>query len=223
VTTAESTGLKITSISVQAKNKNRVNVFVNGKYRFSVDIFQVSELGLKVGKAFSPDQLNNIETEGQYSKLYSRALEYSLVRPRSRKEMRDYLWKKTLDKKYRAKSGEVVVRPGLPVEVTNRVLDRLVEKGYVNDESFACWWVECRNQTKGASRRKLQSELLAKGINHDLIEKALAEANRNDREEILKIIAKKQKRYPDKKKFVAYLVRQGFSYDDVQSALDDFK
>jgi regulatory protein len=44
------------------------------------------------------------------------------------------------------------------------VFERLVEKGYVDDEKFARFWVENRNQTKGASRRKLEAELRAKGF-----------------------------------------------------------
>jgi regulatory protein len=35
-----------------------------------------------------------------------------------------------------------------------------------------------------------------------------------------KIIAKKRSRYPDDKKLMQYLARQGFSYDDIKKALD---
>ena len=43
-------------------------------------------------------------------------------------------------------------------------------------------------------------------------------------EEIQKIIAKKAKKYADEKKLVAYLARQGFSYDEIKRALskDEF-
>ena len=217
----EQSGLsKITGISVQAKNKNRVNVSVDGKYRFSLDIFQVGELGIKVGKEVSEKELLAIESEGQFSKLYMRALEYCMMRPRSTKEMRDYLWKKTLSKKYKTRTGDIKDRPGVAPALTERVLTRLIEKEYVNDESFARWWVEYRNQTKGASLRKLQAELAAKGISRDIAEKIFADSSRNDDDELQKVIAKKQKRYPDQQKFMAYLLRQGFSYDSVKRALD---
>lgn len=80
--------MRITSISVQARDPNRVNVSIDGKYRFSLDVFQVSELGLKVGTELSEDRVSELEAESQFGKLYARALEYTMIRPRSVKEMR---------------------------------------------------------------------------------------------------------------------------------------
>ncbi|HCR55918.1 TPA: recombination regulator RecX, partial [Candidatus Saccharibacteria bacterium] len=42
--------MKITDISLQAKNKDRVNVSVDGTYAFSLDVYQVGELGVRVGR-----------------------------------------------------------------------------------------------------------------------------------------------------------------------------
>ena len=87
--------MKITDISLQTRDKNRVNVSVDGKYRFSLDVFQVGELGIKVGREYTDDELTELEDESQFGKLYARAMEYCLARPRSVKELRDYLWRKT--------------------------------------------------------------------------------------------------------------------------------
>lgn len=38
--------MQITAITAQQKDKNRVNVMVDGKYRFSLDVFQYADLGL---------------------------------------------------------------------------------------------------------------------------------------------------------------------------------
>jgi regulatory protein len=99
------------------------------------------------------------------------------------------------------------------------VLDKLQHKGYVDDEKFARWWVENRNQTKGTSLRKLSAELRAKGVGGEVIEVILADSERSDEDELAKIIAKKHAKYPDEQKLIAYLARQGFRYDDIQSAL----
>lgn len=214
--------MKITNISVQAKNKDRVNISVDGKYRFSLDIFQVGELGVKVGKEYSEEELAEIETESEFGKLYSRALEYSLSRPHSAKEVRDYLWRKTRDTKVRnRKSGEISTRQGVSQESVDRTFNRLVERGYVNDEKFARFWIENRNLTKGTSLRKLTMELRAKGVNQEIITELLAESNRSDTSELQKIIAKKRRRYDDEQKLMQYLARQGFSYDDIKSALQE--
>ena len=207
--------MKITGISAQVKDKNRVNIMVDAKYRFSLDIFQLVELGIRVGNEYEERELDDLEQESQFGKLYARALEYCLMRPHSAKEVRDYLYRKTRDT--RTKTGDV--KKGVSAALTSRVYDRLVEKGYIDDEKFTRYWVENRNLTKGTSRRKLEAELRAKGVDSTIISSQLEETGRSDDTELLKIIAKKQKRYPDQQKFMQYLARQGFSYDDIKQAL----
>lgn len=207
--------MKVTGLTAQQKDKNRVNVMVDGKYRFSLDIFQVADLGIRVGKDYTEQELVELETESQFGKTYARALEYCLTRPHSAKEVRDYLYRKTRDT--RTKTGGI--KKGVSPEITARVFDRLVEKGYVNDEKFARYWIENRNLTKGASRRKLTAELRAKGVESSIVERLLAESPRSDEDELQKIIAKKRGRYADERKFMQYLARQGFSYDDIKRAL----
>ncbi len=245
--------MKITAISAQARNPDRVNVSVDGKYRFSLDIAQVVELGVKVGREYSEEELAELETESQFGKLYARALEYCLMRPHSAREVRDYLQRKTRPKKilkhisYRkgstfaresergdrsregssaVDSGErlvdrnrIVEIAGVSQPVADRVYARLLQKGHIDDERFARYWVENRNQAKGASRRKLQAELRAKGVEPSIIDAALAATDRSDEDELAKIIAKKRAKYPDDQKFMQYLARQGFSYDDIKTAL----
>lgn len=209
--------MKITAITAQQKNNNRVNIMVDAVYRFSLDIFQVSELGIRVGKEYTEQELVELETESQFGKLYGRALEYCMMRPHSAKEVRDYLYRKTRDS--RTKTGEV--KKGISPEVTARVFSRLEEKGYVDDQKFARFWIENRNLTKGTSLRKLTAELRSKGVSQSIIEKFLSDSDRSDDDELKKMIAKKQKRYPDQQKLMQYLARQGFQYDDIKQALSD--
>lgn len=214
--------MKITAFTMQKQDPNRVNVMVDGKFRFSLDVFQIADLGIKVGKEYDEKQLAELETESQFGKLYGRALEYCLMRPHSSREVRDYLYRKTLSKKYKSKrTGEVLERPGVGQAVTVRVFDRLVEKGYIDDEKFARYWVENRNQKKGISLRKLHAELQAKGVSSDIIDQQLAVGERSDNDEIRKIVARKRRQYPDEQKLLQYLVRQGFRYDDSKAALSE--
>lgn len=209
----------VTAISAQAKNADRVNVSIDGAYRFSLDIFQVSELGIKIGKEYSEEELLEIENESQFGKLYARALEYCLMRPHSAREVRDYLWRKTRVAKYKSRDGTLKERAGVSQELTERVFERLQEKGYIDDQRFATFWVEYRNQTKGSSLRKLTNELRAKGVPSLIIDDVVQSSERNDHDELSKVIAKKAARYPDRQKLTQYLVRQGFRYDDVKEAV----
>ncbi len=207
---------KITALKVQVRDKSRVNVYVDGSYSFSLDITQVADLGIKTGNTYTQEQLSELENESQYGKLYTRALEYALTRPRSKKEMRDYLYRKT--RNTRTKEG--AIRKGVSPELTIRVFDRLEAKGYIDDEKFARFWVENRNVRKGSSMRRLASELGAKGISTSVVEEVLQATERSDLDELHKMIQKKSKRYDDEKKLIAYLARQGFRYDDIKEALN---
>jgi len=214
--------VKITSLTIQQRDPNRVNVMVDGKYRFSLDVFQVGDLGIKVGKEYSEQELADLEIESQFGKFYVRTLEYCLMRPHSAREVRNYLYRKTRTTKVKSRrTGELKERPGVSQAVADRVYDRLTEKGYIDDEKFTHYWVENRNLTKGTSRRKLQAELQQKGVERAIIERYLAESGRSDRDELQKTIAKKRAKYPNEQKFIQYLARQGFSYDDIKSALNN--
>ena len=213
--------MKITNISIQVRDKNRVNVSVDGKYRFSLDVFQLVDLGVRVGREYTEEELVALEEEAQFGKLYGRALEYSMTRPRSIREMGDYLWKKTRPSKRRSpKTGEIIERPGVSQNIADRVLQRLIDKGYLDDEKFARFWVDNRFARKGISQRRLSLELSQKGLDKETIEQAFRESSRSDDSELVKIVNKKRARYPDRQKFIQYLMRQGFGYDAVVAAID---
>ena len=210
----------ITALTAQVQNADRVNVFIDGKYDFSLDVAQVVDCGVKVGRMLTEAELTELRHEGEFGKLYARALEYTLMRPHSAREIRDYLQRKTLPRKYKQrKTGTLVEKPGASLAVVQRVFARLEQRGYVDDEVFAQWWVENRHQSKGVSRRKLEAELRAKGVAPEVINQALAQSRRTDEDELAKVIAKKRSRYPDEQKLIAYLLRQGFAYDDIRAAL----
>lgn len=187
---------KITDLKQGVKNPNRVNVFVNSKYEFSLDVTQVVDFKIKIGMEISPEQLSEYKKVSEFGKLYQRTLEWVLVRPRSEKETADYLCKKIYEKK-------------LDKEYINKIIERLKEKRYLDDSAFARWYVENRFVKKGVSQKRLKMELMKKGISAESVNEVLGV--RDDGEEILKIIAKKRAKYTDEK-LIQYLCRQGFSW-----------
>ena len=75
---------------------------------------------------------------------------------------------------------------------------------------------------KGTSVRRLKLELAQKGIENDIVERLIAENIRSDDEELQKIIVKKRRKYADdEQKLIAYLVRQGFAYEDIKRTLSE--
>ena len=217
---------RVTDIKAAVHDQNRVNIYLDDKFFCSLDISQVVDFRLKIGKEISAEEKEQLKHASDFGKFYARALEYALIRPRSSKEIHDYLQKKTLSRKVHVKNrktGEYQIKEkkGYDKSLIPLVFARLEERGYIDDERFAHLWVENRNVSKGTSIKKLRQELQQKGINHQIIEQVLSESNRNDDDELRKIITKKRAKYPDEQKFIQYLLRAGFNYSDILDALSE--
>lgn len=191
---------KITDLKQGVRNPDRVNVYVNEKFLCSLDIAQVVDFGIKIGREISLERMEELKKASEFGKLYQRTLEWVLVRPRSEKECRDYLYKKIFEKK-------------LDKIYINRIVEKLKVKKYLDDYRFAEYYVENRFVKKGASMKRLKMELIKKGVSKEIIEEVLVDSERNDKDEILKIIIKKRAKYPEDEKLISYLCRQGFQYD----------
>ena len=156
------------------------------------------------------------------------------MRPRSIKETRDHLLmrlaKSEIDNKIRAENHEraeadpefrklarerrikTTVRETFTKDDTEKVIERLIDKGYLDDRKFAEWYIENRFTAKGVSQIRLRQELTKKGIDRALIDELLEKSPRDEATEIQKVIQKKGNRL-DAKKMLSYLIRHGFSID----------
>ena len=217
----------ITDIKQAVRTENRVNIFVNNKFDFSLDIAQVIDLKLKKGQALTEKELKDCRHASEFGKLYQRTLEYVLSRPHSIKETRDHLIQnrkkreltnlqaaKNRDRskedraKYKLRTRELPLFTDDDIE---KVIARLIAKGYLDDEKFVRFYIENKNVKKGISLKKIRQDLAQKGVSQNLVEQVLAESPRDESEEIKKIIMRKRKKYDDEK-LIMYLVRQGFDY-----------
>lgn len=193
--------------------------------------YQLINAGIQVNKEYTQEELSELVNESQFGKAYERALNYVMIRPRSVKEIKDYLTRTFLypkPKMFFNKQGERIVKKqevdkSAVQRIIEKVLERLEEKGYSDDEKFAQAWVRSRQLTKKSSKRKLQQELQVKGVHSDIIATVLDDDSIDEAENLKKLIEKKQKqsRYQEKTKLTQYLVHQGFSYSDVKEALED--
>lgn len=214
----------VTDIEEAVRDRNRVNIYINNKYYCSLDISQVVDLHIKIGKKLDNDALADLKRASEFGKFYARALEYVLMRPHSSKEVRDYLKRKTMSRRVRiknSKTGEYSTcdKAGYDVSLVPLVYERLEQRGYIDDRRFARAWIENRNISRGSSIKKLRLELCQKGVSAQIIDEALSTTSRSERDELRKIIARKANKYSDRQKLVQYLVRQGFNYSDVVDEL----
>ena len=194
--------MKITKISAQQKNAERVNIFVDGKYELSLSLGELLEQKIKVGTELDEAELKAIHKISADGKLKLRTLEWLMSRPRSRKELREYLYKKKLDK-----------------EQIKALCEYFTGNGYQNDDTFARWWVDQRVR-KNKSDLSIKTELQQKGISPELIAKNLQlESDNKQRLESLIISKNLHNKYPEKQKLIQYLRSKGFVYSDIVDVL----
>lgn len=212
----------VTKLTPGVKDPNRVNVFLDGHFAFSLDVTQVIELGVKVRQQITPERLVELQKASEFGKLYQRSLEWVLTRPHSVRETRDYLRRRQI--KRRQLNRQRVHEEKKPLaefedEMLKLVLERLIEKKYLNDQKFAEFYIENRYVRKGISHKRLRMELQKKGVAADIISAAMLKIERNEDEEIMKVIAKKRRKYNDFQ-LVGYLVRQGFNFNQAKNAVE---
>lgn len=196
--------MKITAIKQQVKRADRYSFYVDGKYSFSLGEAEFLKLGLHSGQELTEAELAGFNDESEYGKWFDRTLNLLSYRLRSEWELRDYLKRKQA-----------------PSEIVDKILNKLSINGYVNDQQFAKRWVDNRRNMKPTSKRRLSQELRQKRISSEIIDTVLAEDQTDERDVLKELIEKKRARYPNKLKFMQYLARQGYNYDDIKSALSD--
>lgn len=94
---------KITDLKTATRDQNRVNVFVDHKFAFSLTIQQVAEMKVRINNEYTETELEEIQAASDFGKLLQRSLEYALSRPHSEKEIRDYLKRKKIKRELEQK------------------------------------------------------------------------------------------------------------------------
>ena len=222
--------MKVTKIQQQVKRQDRYSIYVDEIYSFSLNDYQLVNSGLQIGKEYTKSQLDDLIQESQFGKAYERALNYVMIRPRSEKEINDYLRRSFLFPKpkiYNDKQGKTHIKKTevnkeQVTAMIDRVIERLHEKGYINDEKFARAWVNSRQLTKKSSKRRMTQELLTKGVDSNTIATVLQNTEIDESQNLQQLIVKKRKltKYQDDVKLTQYLLRQGYNYEDIKNELE---
>ena len=194
--------MKITKLSVQVKNADRVNVFIDNKYTLSLTLNQILEQKLKVGLELDQPDVNLLQKLSQDGKVRARALEWVLLRPHSQKELKQYLQKKQIQQ-----------------ELIDSICNEFVSKKYIDDKAFAYWWADNRSR-KLKSDRLIKLELIQKGVDAQIVKQVIDDDNsQNNRLKELIKQKKRQTRYQDQLKLKQYLLGKGYTYSDIADAL----
>ena len=206
--------MKITALKQQIKNPDRVSIYLDGKYSFSLTLNQVVAEKIKTGLELDDDRLSLLKQKSTDEKLRLKAMIWTLQRPHSVRELRDYLKRVVYSQSRKSQSRRVEGTDNAIIEI----VEEFVKRGWVDDEVFAKWWVE-RSSRASRSKSHLRSELMQKGVDRDIIGEVLSE--REDDGLLSDLVAKLKlkAKYQDEQKLMRYLVGKGFSYSSVREAL----
>ena len=197
----------ITAIARQ-KRRPRVDVFVDGRLALSLSVALVVQAGLKHGDAVTAERLEALRQADERQQAHEATLRLLAYRPRSEAELRSRL-----------------ARRGLPPVVVQETIQRLREQGLLDDDAFARYWVDARQQSSPRGRRLLRHELLAKGIAVETAAQAVATVAE---EEIARRAAEKKAHclrnldYPTfRRRLGQFLLRRGFPYDTARALVEE--
>ncbi|ETW92984.1 MAG: hypothetical protein ETSY1_41240 [Candidatus Entotheonella factor] len=195
----------ITALSVQKRNKERVSVFLDGDYAFSLSLN--AALALKRGQELSQAEIEQLQGEDDVLRAYQNALRLLGYRPRSRLEVERHLHQK-----------------GYEAEAIEAAMARLVANRYIDDEAFARSWLNHRERLRPRGARGLSHELRQKGVEREIIEEVLTELD--EETSAWAAIEGKIHRWRGldqaafRKKAMGFLSRRGFDYDTVRKTCD---
>ena len=195
---------KITALKVQQRNKNRVNIFLEGEFAFGLS--RMAAGWLQIGQSLSEEKIKELKAKDEVEIALQRALNFLSYRARSEDEVRRNL-----------------IKHETPETAIEEIIERLQRGNLVNDKEFAELWVENRSEFRPRGRRALWAELKRKGLQPALIEHALKDL---DETQLARSAADKQARkYKNlewqefRKKMSGFLARRGFNYGIISQIL----
>lgn len=193
----------ITALQIQKRNKERVNVFIDGQ--FALALTAIAAASLRKGQLLSDAEIERLKADDELDKAYNSAVRYLGYRPRSQAEIERNLRDK-----------------GYAPEVTEHVIARLRQEQYLDDEAFAQFWLENRERFRPRGRQALRYEMKQKGLDPAVIESTLADLDED--ESAWSAIEGKFYRWKSleeqefKQKVMAFLSRRGFNYETASGA-----
>ena len=206
---------EITQIKPQKKKKDRLNIFIGDKFAFSISIENLLKFKLKPGTNITYEDLEKIIKLESLNKFKDYALNFLSYRPRSEKEVKDYLVKKL------SKIESISYSVSKDSPIIDHTLKFLQKHNFINDIDFAKWLITSRAKSKPKGIKAIKVDLIRHGISKNLIEQMEGSLKENVAiayRAIEKKLARFEKLAEDekKRKIYNYLAYRGFSHDTIK-------
>lgn len=198
----------ITNISVQQKHKDRVNLYIDNEFYMGVSVELVYKFALKKGMEVDNAFIDEIVAENEKSEALSKAIAYTTKNLKTEKQVKTYLF----GKEYQPRTVFYVI-------------DKLKEYKLIDDEVYSKRYLELNSGKQG--ERMSRYKLKAKGIKEEDINAACDQVDVDFIESAKNVAEKHLKNKPLTKenlsKTYRYLLGKGFSFEQVNSVMENFK
>lgn len=198
----------ITAVERHSRIAGRYLIFIDGLYAFSVYEDVLIKHRLLKGECVDQQKLRQVLEDEEQQKAWSEALKQVGRRPRSEKEIRQYLKRKQY----------------LP-PLIDRIVERLKEQRYLDDADFAAQWTEQRIYSQKKGRRLIKQELQHKGVSPAAIQQALSQVPADEEERLAFELGQKKWKLSSgetadkKRKTAGFLMRRGYSGQIVSAVI----
>lgn len=198
---------KITAIRFGKARGKRVNVFLDGRFAFSLEAEVAVKEGLQVEQELSTSHLEALARSDHFHRCLNAAARYLSYRPRSEFELRERLHQRGFD--------------GNSIEA---VLIKLKEQRLVNDMDFAQFWKDNRESFSPRSRWLTELELRRKGVAQEVIDQVVNVID--DHDSAYRAALNKARSLPTsdyqsfRHRLGEYLKRRGFSYGVINNTVE---
>ena len=198
---------KITDLRTGKGKDKRLNIFLDGRFAFSLGAEVAARENLQVGQELSSNQIESLTGSDEVQRCLEAAYRYLGYRPRSESEIR-----------------ERMQRRGFAAETIDAVVIRLGEQALLDDEAFARFWKENRDSFRPRSRWLTGLELRRMGVGNSVIDQVVAGID--DEENAYRAALQKTRHgtpadYQSfRHRLGGYLRRRGFNYEVISHTLE---
>lgn len=197
----------ITELKIQSKDKNKVNLSLDGNYYCSLSLETVIRNNLKPNMLIDESKIAKMQLESEEKNAWGQALKLVSTRYKTQKEVYVYLQEK-----------------GYLPEVIFGVIEKLNEYHFIDDKRYAESYVSHKIVKDGP--KKIKQQLLVKGVSEKIIDEILDQIDSQD-DIILNLCEKymknKEKTKENYIKFFRYMQGKGFDYEQVKNAIKDIE
>lgn len=193
--------ITITDITKTKKGLNAL--FSENGFLFSVDDMLLAQYKIKTGSCFSQQELTLLYEKSNTNKAVQKAYNLLSYRSHSRSELYTKLCR------------------NFDADCAEAACDKMENLGLINDEEYCKAKAEYLINVKKCSLGETRAKLLTLGINKDIIKCCIQLYDSDVQAENLRYIIEKKyySKLDQPQKVIAALMRKGFSYSDIKSAL----